>query len=499
MSNEVNQAFLRAYVKNRAEVALQTGTRNAPGAQRPNRAETSQSNAAETASMRIDSASPSAQPQRVTRSGQTIPAPHLIRPASSAAPAPSPAPTSDSSIRGVWSPIGVERGMKGINIGANGPATVVNAGQPIAPSTNATRLNSTTIQPQPQEPVAHAPRQPEEPAFQRTTTHIRLDAGHTVARQAHLSPSQRPTAPDPTSTAEAHPSPVPTKTPSFDIRTTRHVVHGAHPVTSPAASPQPSTVERPRNNVRPPVPQLGRQPDTRRDEVAYGAKKPTLPLPVSFAPSWEVDQFFWPEVLLQIEKSDQEAFQLVAKHLRLANQDGLKVMAITSGERGVGRSTVAMHMARCAASSGMNVALIDADGCYPSLIDQLRIDANHGWQDCLFENIPLEEVAVKSLVDNITFFPLTSIIPTQQLHANLHRMAKVIKRISTAFDMVFLDSNRLNLEQRDLIGVSQDSVIDAAIVVTDSELSIKEKVDTAISILQGMGIASIGVVQNFHG
>jgi hypothetical protein len=110
----------------------------------------------------------------------------------------------------------------------------------------------------------------------------------------------------------------------------------------------------------------------------------------------------------------------------------------------------------------------------------------------------LEEVAVKSLEDNMTLFPLTSVIPTQQLHVNLHRMAKVVRRISLAFDMVFLDSNRLNLEQRDLIGVSQERVIDAAIVVTDSELSIKEKVDTAVSILHGMGIASVGLVQNFH-
>ena len=173
-------------------------------------------------------------------------------------------------------------------------------------------------------------------------------------------------------------------------------------------------------------------------------------------------------------------------------------MAITSGERGVGRSTVAMHMARCAAAAGLRVALLDGDTYCPSLIDQLRLDSQHGWQDCLFENIPLNEIAIHSIADRITLFPLTSVISQQQVHANLHRMAKLIRRIANAFDLVFIDANRLNLEQRDMVGVAQETVIDAAIIVVDTELSIREKVDSAVSILQAMGISSIGLVENFQ-
>jgi len=224
----------------------------------------------------------------------------------------------------------------------------------------------------------------------------------------------------------------------------------------------------------------------------------SLPLPVAFSPSWEVDLFHWPEVVKQIEASHVDAFRQIGKHLSLANRDGLKVMAITSGERGVGRSTVAMHMARCAASSGLRVALIDGDTYCPSLIDQLRLDMQQGWQDCLFENVPLHEIAVHSIADNITLFPLTTVIAQQQVHANLHRMAKLVRRIASAFDMVLIDANRLNLEQRDMVGVAQETVVDAAIVVVDTELSIKEKVDSAVSILQGMGISSIGLVENFQ-
>ena len=224
----------------------------------------------------------------------------------------------------------------------------------------------------------------------------------------------------------------------------------------------------------------------------------SIPLPVSFAPSWEVDSFLWPEVVKRIEASQPDAFHQIGRNLSLANRDGLNVMAITSGERGVGRSTVAMHMARSAAKFGLRVALIDGDTFCPSLINQLRLDIEHGWQDCLFENVPLHEVAVHSINDGITLFPLTCVVSQQQVHANLHRIAKLIKRISAAFDMVFIDANRLSLEQRDMVGVAQETIVDAAIVVVDTELSVKEKVDSAVSILQEMGLSSIGLVENFQ-
>ncbi|MCU0708421.1 MAG: P-loop NTPase, partial [Pirellula sp.] len=223
-----------------------------------------------------------------------------------------------------------------------------------------------------------------------------------------------------------------------------------------------------------------------------------LPLPVAFAPSWEVDTFFWPEVVTRLEQADANAFRQIANHIYNANHSGLQVLAVTSGERGVGRSTVSMHMARAAASAGLKVALVDTDTANPSLVDQLRLDIQHGWQDCLFEAVPLEEVAVHSISDRVTLFPLTGVVSQQQVHANLHRMSKLIRRITTAFDFVVLDSCRLNLDQRDLIGVSNESVIDAAVVVVDTELSIKEKIDSAIGILQSMGLTSIGLIENFR-
>lgn len=588
MSNEVNQAFLRAYVKNRAERALQ-GTK--PATSNPiNTANPTVSNTAPSIrrdipsrgeSIRIDAPtqpiSGTSQPHGVPN--QSIPAPHLSQIAGKQrAPELNRAPgetTRSESQGGVWSPIGVERGMKGTNRSNSAPAVVVNA--PSLDSVpNVARVSSRTLSNHsPSQTSSHdqpatsvsQPKWGNRDSTEESMVKLRVDAAHLPQKRTqaseivvgqgmgngfHVAPSvvlndhlanyretphSNPMVPNApiiagagivhpsiasarveasspaTKTAASNASYATSDEPSSSIQTRKLAEIDARPVNVPSKlmpkhgdihtaerKPAPklpsNQLDRPETDYSPIDRSFDRHVDrSTNDRVAASSN---LPLPVAFAPSWEVDRFVWPAVLSQIEKSDQAAFQAISKHLRMANQDGLKVIAVTSGERGVGRSTVAMHLARSAAAAGLKVALVDADGFYPSLIDQLKIDLEHGWQECLFENIPLEEVAIKSIEDNVTLFPLTAVIPTQQLHVNLHRMAKIVKRISLAYDMVFLDSNRLNLEQRDLIGVSQERIIDAAIVVTDSELSVKEKVDTAVSILHGMGIASVGIVQNFH-
>ena len=575
MSNEVNQAFLRAYVKNRADRALQ-GT--PPVKSLPpsviHRDIPSQGD-----SIRIDQTvqqnSTSTQSQ-IHGQPRSVPAPHIAS-STTKERAPQLNRSSTDTLNqehqgGVWSPIGVERGMKGTNRSSSAPAVVVNA--PRYDSVpNVARVSSRTLASQspatPNDPSKNSIHGTQATGSERgsaslPTTKIRVDAAHNNAKPPHSSeivvsqslgnslqvaPSivvndhlqslrnqvqsgaVMPHAPIMAGAGIATPrsegASVATKTATSTTNKNSPIVQPKGPIdrstTHPGSQqrPMPQSGDIHSAEKKLPEPKLAsnisdrnnadriisdrnaadRTADDRhldRNSSERGTSASSLPLPVAFSPSWEVDRLVWPDVLKQIENSDVAAFQAISKHLRLANQDGLKVIAVTSGERGVGRSTVAMHLARCAAASGLKVALVDADGFHPSLIDQLKLDLEHGWQECLFENIPLEEVAIKSIDDNMTLFPLTSVIPTQQLHVNLHRMAKIVKRISLAFDMVFLDSNRLNLEQRDLIGVSQDRVIDAAIVVTDSELSVKEKVDTAVSILHGMGIASVGIVQNFH-
>lgn len=568
--SEVNQAFLRAYLKNRASqtresVPNQAAINEMPASSHPqgmHQAGFSSSPQPRQipVATTIRQSSPGVRPTEKNPSDKVptegiLPGTRIEQPIRSAplgehmrvdashgamrsqpataAPAASTAvPQSQLGRGGVWSPIGVERGMKAMESSKASPAIVRNGVeavssesaiqrraqvQPSHPPVPAPHLaqNQFAVQPSQYNPIQYVDGLREhvdaaKPALNRTSDQALSEIAQPIAFGTG------------TSTGRSRPSdilretvPPRERSDSGQVRSDdspiyrridqAHLAPKNMPAAAPAVAPAPVVVE----SNAPSTPEAA--PSSKHVDRGVAAESPelkatngaaaaasSLPLPVAFAPSWEVDCFLWPEVVKQIERSHADAFRQIGKHLCTANRDGLKVMAITSGERGVGRSTVAMHMARSAAASGLKVALVEGDAFCPSLIDQLRLDVEHGWADCLFENVPLHEAAVHSIQDGITLFPLKSVISAQELHANLHRMAKLIKRISTLFDIVFIDANRLNLEQRDLVGVSQESVIDAAIVVVDTELSIKEKVDSAVSILQNMGLSSIGLVENFQ-
>ena len=531
--SDVNQAYLRAYLKNRA-------SQNAPAPSAPGAAPSAQASTDTRPTQNLNTARPTATAPRQPsvppmQPSQNLPSGTKLRfdPSHAARKAdelPQPQQARVSPRQGIWSPIGAERGMKAME-STSVPAVVRNG--VTAVTSEAAQYRRPTKDTIPPKIVAPSQEKASQAAIgSAPSARVTYDqvvyvdglAGHEPSRHASsVRQSGRTLAEiaEPIAFGTGAPAPVPhaKRTQPFsnenpqvetDVPPTSSfaAARAASPIAGRVAGPIPTLNEVPPASVplqsnprREASTTLNEARIASRFDPPHGKKSAEvsgLPLPVAFNPSWEVDLFFWPEVVKQIEASHPDAFRQIGKHLSLANRDGLKVMAITSGERGVGRSTVAMHMARCAAAAGLRVALLDGDTYCPSLIDQLRLDSQQGWQDCLFENIPLPEIAIRSIADRITLFPLTSVISQQQVHANLHRMAKLIRRIANAFDMVFIDANRLNLEQRDMVGVAQEIVIDAAIIVVDTELSIREKVDSAVSILQAMGISSIGLVENFQ-
>ncbi|MFM8573463.1 MAG: tyrosine-protein kinase family protein [Pirellula sp.] len=220
------------------------------------------------------------------------------------------------------------------------------------------------------------------------------------------------------------------------------------------------------------------------------------PNPVS--PCWEVDAFCWPEVVLKLQEVNTESMRRVSQHLAVSNRSGLKVLAVTSGERGVGRSTVSMHLARAASQAGLKVALVDADLQHPSLVDQLQIDAPNSWFQCIRDRLSIDEVAVYSLAENITIFPLTEPQPLSALASQGYRMARFVERLAKDYDLVLLDSCVLTREATSLVGYQTPESLHAAIVVIDAELSANDRLEDACCALKTMGIHSVGVVENFR-
>lgn len=221
-----------------------------------------------------------------------------------------------------------------------------------------------------------------------------------------------------------------------------------------------------------------------------------ISLPIQ--PVWEVDEFLWPSATANLLVTQSEAFHEIGLHLQHAQSKGLRVLSITSGERGVGRSTVSMCLAKTLSKLGLKIALLDGDYECPSLVDQLNLETQYGWQQCLLENIPLDEVAIHAVDEAITLFPLTDSIAVSQVAVHSIRINKLIKRISNAYDMVIIDANRITQKQSHLLGTGDEAVLDATLLIVDAELSLRQRVDAAVELVRQQGVQSIGLVENFH-
>ena len=216
-----------------------------------------------------------------------------------------------------------------------------------------------------------------------------------------------------------------------------------------------------------------------------------------FNPIWEVDRLQWPSVCDKLMEQRAQSMAQVAAHLKMACQDGLSVLGVTSANKSEGRTTVACCLARLAAMHGMSVALVDMDLDNPTLCLQTNMEVEQDWRDAMASGTSLEDVAVHSIEDQLTVLPLKERGGRPGLMASDERLAGMLASLSESFDLVLVDTCRLQSTGNAIAGLASTKIFDAAIIVVDRRNSNQERVELSVRELQQAGIESIGIVDNF--
>ncbi len=216
-----------------------------------------------------------------------------------------------------------------------------------------------------------------------------------------------------------------------------------------------------------------------------------------FNPVWEVDNFQWPAVCLELMEQMDEKLERVAKNLAAACQEGLQVLAITSPQRGEGSSTVACCLALLAGHHGLKVAIVDGDLEQPSLSYQTNLDVEQDWRAAIMHHLPLEEVAVHSIEDQVTLVPLLSPVSSNELASDDNRIALMLQELADSFDLVIVDMGAMASARNLVSSMGQQGVISAAVAVVDYRNSAPQLIESCLRRLRQAGIASIGLVENF--
>lgn len=216
-----------------------------------------------------------------------------------------------------------------------------------------------------------------------------------------------------------------------------------------------------------------------------------------FNPVWEVDSFQWPDICLELLEQRSEILETVAKNLNEAVQEGLQVLAITSPQGGEGRTTVACCLAKLVGSRGLNVAIVDGDIDNPTLSYQTNLDIQQDWKSAILNQLPLEEIAVHSIDDQVTLVPLIGAIDASELSVDDNRIEFMLHELSESFDLVIVDMGHMN-SPRSLVGsLCARGVISAVVAVVDHRTADAQEVDHCLRRIRQAGVASIGVVENF--
>jgi capsular exopolysaccharide synthesis family protein len=200
---------------------------------------------------------------------------------------------------------------------------------------------------------------------------------------------------------------------------------------------------------------------------------------------------------LNNEKGDvshAEAYRVLKTNLQFSKKWAHgKVLCITSGGAGEGKSLSLFNLAFVFAQLGSRVLLVDADIRRPTQHKILGLSNRVGLSDVLLGRMKPAEVIVPTSIDNLAF--LSSGRPISGLHGIVDspRIRALLDAIKNDYDYIFIDSPPI-------LGVSDAAVLcseaDGTLLVIEHRSYPRDVAARARSMIQNVGGNLVGVVLN---
>lgn len=170
-----------------------------------------------------------------------------------------------------------------------------------------------------------------------------------------------------------------------------------------------------------------------------------------------------------------------------------RIIVITSGKGGVGKSTVCTFLGRSLAKKGKKVCLIDADLGLKNLDVMLHLESRviYDFADVVKGRASLFQALVKDKECDQLFL-LPACLRTDMTSIEKNEMGDIIAALDPHFDFIFIDSPA-GIEKgfHQAIAYAKEAIL----VVTPDKVSIKDA-DKVIGLLESEGLSSIHVVIN---
>lgn len=138
----------------------------------------------------------------------------------------------------------------------------------------------------------------------------------------------------------------------------------------------------------------------------------------------------------------KEAFGLLKTNIIYmpSDDDGAKVIAITSAEGGAGKSTISANMALSFANGGAKVILVDADMRCPKLYSFFHLNKHEkGLSECLAGICEKKDIVINTKYENLDVI-LSGRIPPSPADLFLGtRFSDLMAELKKEYDYIFVD------------------------------------------------------------
>jgi succinoglycan biosynthesis transport protein ExoP len=191
---------------------------------------------------------------------------------------------------------------------------------------------------------------------------------------------------------------------------------------------------------------------------------------------------------------DAEAYRILRTNIEFNRKSpDANCLSVVSGGAGEGKSTTMVNLAYVCAQGGYNVLLIDADLRRPSLHTHFDVSHATGLTNYLTTDIRLEDVVLRTQVENLFFLP-SGLLPADSAGLlNSQRMVDLIAEVKSRFDLVLIDSPPI-------LGVSDASVLanlaDMTIIVVQHRKLPRHMLMRVKQSVENVGGKVVGVVLN---
>lgn len=191
-----------------------------------------------------------------------------------------------------------------------------------------------------------------------------------------------------------------------------------------------------------------------------------------------------------------EAYKLLRVNLTfsMADEEGSRVIGVTSALRGEGKSTTSINLAYTLAQTGKRVLLLEADMRIPVLASLLRLEEAPGLSHVLAGINSLNEAIHKTpMHQNVSLLPAGEIPPNPSELLSSKRMKMVMEALVSVFEYIIIDLPPINAVSD---GLAISGLLSGMIMVVRQNYCDQQALAEAMQRMELLKVKVLGFVFN---